>query len=249
MQGFAHGVPCNLHFWMSCYTQSFWTNEQSVSQQSHIVSKHLDCWQVLLHLHFLLPSHCTVRVLGHGLSLCTIHVITDFSYFKRYLKNQYLFSQVIKRYFHFIYSSGISELQESVTHLLLLKMSNWFVLTRPLTWAVFILLALIRSMLSLHWGGSRLAHPRWLEPGSVSESFVLVGPIISNTGSSTVHVLVSWSWLLPHLSVILAYVTTGNGHFWLVSLCNCWLYNRQINASHVSNIIKHDPKLAVLKKY
>ena len=26
-------------------------------------------WQVLLHLHFLLPSHCTAHVLGHGLWL------------------------------------------------------------------------------------------------------------------------------------------------------------------------------------
>ena len=52
---------------MSCYAQSFWANEQSVAQQSPPVSKHLDCWQVLLHLHFLLPLHYTAHVLGHVL--------------------------------------------------------------------------------------------------------------------------------------------------------------------------------------
>ena len=69
VHGFAHGDPCSLHFWMSCYAQSFWANEQSVAQQSPTVSikKHPDCWQVLLHLHFLLPSYCTARVLGHVL--------------------------------------------------------------------------------------------------------------------------------------------------------------------------------------
>ena len=67
VHGFAHGDPCSLHFWMSCYAESFWANEQSVAQQSPTVSKHLDCWQVLLHLHFLLPSHCTAHVIGHVL--------------------------------------------------------------------------------------------------------------------------------------------------------------------------------------
>ena len=61
--------PCNLHFWMSCYAQSFWTNEQSVDQQLQIISKHLDCWQVLLRIHFLLPSHCTAHVPSHELWL------------------------------------------------------------------------------------------------------------------------------------------------------------------------------------
>ena len=64
VHGFAHGDPCSLRFWMSCYAQSFWANEQSVAQQSPTVSKHLDCWQVLLHLHFLLPSYCTAHVRG-----------------------------------------------------------------------------------------------------------------------------------------------------------------------------------------
>ena len=64
VHSFAYGDPCSLHFWMSSYAQSFWANEQSVAQHSPTVSKHPDYWQVLLYLHFLLPSHCTAHALG-----------------------------------------------------------------------------------------------------------------------------------------------------------------------------------------
>ena len=68
VHGFVHGDPHSLHIWMSCYAQSFWANKQSVAQQSPTISKHLDCWQVLLHHHFLSPLHCTAHVLVHNKS-------------------------------------------------------------------------------------------------------------------------------------------------------------------------------------
>ena len=43
-------------------TSNLWPHSHPLSQ------KHLDCWHVLLHLHFLLPSHYTAHVLVHNKS-------------------------------------------------------------------------------------------------------------------------------------------------------------------------------------
>ena len=59
----------SLHFCMSCYAQScfeetnnLWPSSHPSSQSSWISGK-----SYVLHLHFLLPSHCTAHVLGHVL--------------------------------------------------------------------------------------------------------------------------------------------------------------------------------------